>query len=443
MEQLFIADITIEKVRHLENIRIPLSGEKRKHLILTGCNGSGKTSLLEVLAHYLNAMATSNDINHANKNMDMWEKALTELKRKGEKSGATIEAENGLKYWKEKREGLKGGLDIEFNSPAKDTIRYVFEKGWFVLGYYRDERTFHAEISKHVEKVELKDRYSMTDNIRQEFVKYLVDRQVTGALAGNKGNTEKAKAIKNWFRKLERLLGEIFRDPDLKLIFDEDTFNFTISQKGREPFDFNTVSSGFSAVLDIVLDLILRMEKATNSSFVFDVPGIVLIDEIEIHLHLEMQKNILRLLTTVFPNIQFIISTHSPFILNSLRDVVIYDLERQLLVQDGLENIPYSGIVEGYFHADEMSYKLEEKFKRYKELVGKAHLTEDQLEEIGDLELYLDEIPDYLALNITTEYQRLKLEYEKREDFHDKCYKGNFFPAGGRKRGGVREKHQG
>ena len=83
MEQLFIADITIEKVRHLENIRIPLSGEKRKHLILTGCNGSGKTSLLEVLAHYLNAMATSNDINHANKNMDMWEKALTELKRKG------------------------------------------------------------------------------------------------------------------------------------------------------------------------------------------------------------------------------------------------------------------------------------------------------------------------------------------------------------------------
>ncbi len=338
---------------------------------------------------------------------------------------------------------MKGGLDIEFNSPAKDTIRYVFEKGWFVLGYYRDERTFHAEISKHVEKVELKDRYFMTDNIRQEFVKYLVDRQVTGALAGNKGNTEKAKAIKNWFRKLERLLGEIFRDPDLKLIFDEDTFNFTISQKGREPFDFNTVSSGFSAVLDIVLDLILRMEKATNSSFVFDVPGIVLIDEIEIHLHLEMQKNILRLLTTVFPNIQFIISTHSPFILNSLRDVVIYDLERQLLVQDGLENIPYSGIVEGYFHADEMSYKLEEKFKRYKELVGKAHLTEDQLEEIGDLELYLDEIPDYLALNITTEYQRLKLEYEKRDDFHDKCYKGNFFPAGGRKRGGVREKHQG
>lgn len=40
----------------------------------------------------------------------------------------------------------------------------------------------------------------------------------------------------------------------------------------------------------------------------------------------------MKLLTTVFPNIQFIVSSHSPFILNSLDDVVIYDLEKHLLV---------------------------------------------------------------------------------------------------------------
>ena len=47
MEQTFLTDIKIEKVRHLENISIPLGTEKRKHLILTGKNGSGKTSVLE------------------------------------------------------------------------------------------------------------------------------------------------------------------------------------------------------------------------------------------------------------------------------------------------------------------------------------------------------------------------------------------------------------
>lgn len=60
-----------------------------------------------------------------------------------------------------------------------------------------------------------------------------------------------------------------------------------------------------------------------------------------------MQKTILNLLTTIFPNIQFIMSTHSPFILNSLQNVVIYDLENNTLVKNGLSNVSYSGIVEG------------------------------------------------------------------------------------------------
>lgn len=142
----------------------------------------------------------------------------------------------------------------------------------------------------------------------------------------------------------------------------------------------------------------------------------MLIDEIETHLHLDMQKNILELLTTVFPNIQFVISTHSPFILNSLENAVIYDLEKNITVQDGLSNVPYSGIVEGYFNANVMSNILKEKYERYKELVYKEELIDDDFEEIAELEMFLNEIPDYLALDITTEYQRIKMEFENRED---------------------------
>lgn len=53
MEQFFIRNLTIKKVRHLKNISIPLSEEKIRHLILTGKNGSGKTSAVEALAGYL------------------------------------------------------------------------------------------------------------------------------------------------------------------------------------------------------------------------------------------------------------------------------------------------------------------------------------------------------------------------------------------------------
>jgi len=160
----------------------------------------------------------------------------------------------------------------------------------------------------------------------------------------------------------------------------------------------------------------MRMGKATNRTFDYTVPGIVLVDEIESHLHLELRKNILELLTSMFPNIQFIVSTHSPFVLNSMENVVIYDLENHVRVNGGLVDIPYSGVVEGYFKADLMSKTLKEKFNRYKMLVKKENLTDDDFEEIADLELFLNEIPDFLALNISTEYQQLKMEFAGRED---------------------------
>ena len=90
------------------------------------------------------------------------------------------------------------------------------------------------------------------------------------------------------------------------------------------------------------------MESQSDRKFDFSVAGIVLIDEIETHLHLELQRKILDLLTSIFPNIQFILSTHSPFIINSVDNAVIYDLEKNLLVENGLSDVPYAGIVEGY-----------------------------------------------------------------------------------------------
>ena len=53
MEKYFITDMEIEKVRHLININIPLDKEQPKHLILTGKNGSGKTSVLLALSNFL------------------------------------------------------------------------------------------------------------------------------------------------------------------------------------------------------------------------------------------------------------------------------------------------------------------------------------------------------------------------------------------------------
>lgn len=376
MEKIFISNIKINKVRHLENIEIKLSDQEAKHLIITGKNGSGKTSLLNSIATFLGSITNSDD--------------------------PIIEE-------------TSAGIMLDLNCSLED-VRQEFQQGHFIVAYYKADRVFRAQVPKHVEKVELKNDYTIDETPRDDFIKYLLDLKMTQALAASNGKEEKAGKIKAWFECFEKLLQTIFEDDFLKLEFDEDTFKFKIIMNGREPFDFNTLSSGFAAVLDVVVDVIIRMEKQITTVFDFSIPGIVLIDEIETHLHLALQKKILGLLTTIFPNVQFIVSTHSPFVINSIENAIIYDLEKHLLVTNGLSNVPYAGIVEGYFDSDTMSNSLKEKFERYKILVNKKELSDDDFEKISELEMYLDEIPDYLALNITTEYQRLKLALRSRED---------------------------
>lgn len=412
MEKAFITSLTIKHVRHLKDITISLSNEKMKHLIFTGKNGSGKTSVLEALADSLkeeNIVRLESFYNR----LKSYEKELLKWQKK--EKADVIRDESYMQNLRKDISDTKGRIEVWFNQ-SFDAIGRGLNEGEFILAYYKAERVFQAEVPKHIEKVELQKTYAITEAPGRTFIRYLLDLKATEAFARSTGKDEKANEINRWFIKLQELLRKIFSDDSLELIFEEDTFSFHIKEAGKDLFDFNTLSGGYAAVLDIVLDMIIRMEKKTKRSFDFNVPGIVLVDEIETHLHIELQKTILELLTTIFPNVQFIVSTHSPFILSSIPDAVIYDLEKNILVENGLADIPYGGIVEGYFQSSELSKTLEEKFARYKLLVRKPNLTDDDFEEITKLEMFLNEIPDYLALDITTEYQRLKLELESRED---------------------------
>lgn len=227
-------------------------------------------------------------------------------------------------------------------------------------------------------------------------------------LAKMNGKDEKAGKITEWFDEFDKLLKKIFDDHTARLTFDEDTLHFSIQIENRLSFDFMTLSSGYAAIMYIIVNLILEMDKVLDANFDLSMPGIVFIDEIEAHLHLDMQRKILPLLIKLFPNVQFIVSTNSPFVVNSIENAVIYDLDSEILAADGLCNIPYAGIVNGYFNVNEMSQVLQRKYERYCILANKESLTDDDYDEISELELYLNKIPDFLALNITAEYNRLK-----------------------------------
>ena len=221
----------------------------------------------------------------------------------------------------------------------------------------------------------------------------------------NAALTKRIRDIDNWFDRFTKVLRDIYNDASLKLRFDINTQQFAIILPDRDPFALDCMSMGYAAIFDIVGDLMMRMESQHS----YELEGIVLIDEIETHLHVELQRAIVPILTELFPNLQFVLTTHSPFILSSTPNSVVYDLESGRYVPDGLTCYPYDGIVDGYFKADILSNELREKFEEYKKLV----LSEDRrsnLARIAELEYYLDKVPAFLSLDFSVEYHQLQLE---------------------------------
>ena len=413
----FITKIHIDQVRHLKNIDIEISPYKRKHLILTGKNGSGKTSLLTAIKKNLQAIneCTRKEILQGNVERIAFFEA--ELKRNDASDEEKAQTAETLSFLRKQNKSISDGVALYFN--AEDDLETQYFEGKFITAFFPADRLTKISIPRGVEDVKLKSTYSVGDRPVTELVKYLVHLKTQQAYAQNEEDIITEKRIKDWFAQFEKAIRELIDDDSISLKYDYKNYNFLINQKGKNSFGFDQLSDGYSAAIYILADLLMRMDQGwllNNTLLDTSIEGIVLIDEIETHLHLELQKTILPFLTKMFPNLQFIVTTHSPFVVNSLEDVVIYDLENKTLVTGGLSNVTYEGIVEGYFRADTLSVILRNKFERYKCLVKKCLLSDDEYDEIMGLEQYLDEIPDYLSIGIAEEYGKLKLEFQNRED---------------------------
>ncbi len=411
VDKTFMTELRINHVRHLKDITIPLSESQPKHLILTGKNGSGKTSVLKSAVDFLSYAVSDNFVIQSDclENIAFDEQRLQTASNSESGKLACEGIRNSIAHWNKFLSHWADGVVLAF--PSYLNLREKYLKGEYILAYYGDDREIKVQISKNIEKVDLQDVYSLQDHPSKQLVKYLVNLKTTEAFAKTNGNEARAAEIHAWFDRFQNVLRSIYSDDTLELKFDIETFAFTICQAGHDPFDFTTLSMGYAAVFDIIGDLIMRMESKHR----YDLEGLVLIDEIETHLHVDLQKKIVPILTQLFPNIQFVLTTHSPFILNSTANAVVYDLEKKLLVKDGLTDLPYEGVVEGYFDTDLLSAELRQKFTEYKRIVQKATLTDEDFARASELETYLDEVPDYLALDFSEEYSRLKLELMNRE----------------------------
>lgn len=377
----FITSIHINEVRHLKNIEIKLNSKERQHLILTGKNGSGKTSVLQAIKGQLLAI---NDCFFSSRKFyyDFYKQKKSLISEK-------ISNDILARY--------NTGVELEFLGWGE--IDNLYEKGDFVTAYFAADRS-NSQIRRAfgVEDIKLEENYPIDSSPLNILLKYMVHLKTQQAYARNEDDLKTEIKIAEWFSRFRDALKILLDDDSIKLRYDYKNYNFLIEQSGRNPYGLDELSDGYSAIIGIVADLILRMDRnwlLKGELSGYDAEGVVLIDELETHLHVELQRKILPFLTEFFPRIQFIVTTHSAYILNSISNACIYDLEKQVQFTD-FSSYTVDDIAEGYLDAEAYSEEMQKKAKRYKELYGRTNLSDEERAERAELRVELNDAKEVL-----------------------------------------------
>lgn len=378
----YIKKIHINELFHLRNIDIPIANKKAPHLIITGKNGSGKTVLLNAIADFLDNISDN---------------TILGVRKVGEKLDISIEHQQ------------IDMMEINLDFLNATELIYSYQNGDFIMAFYEAARKVKMDEPRNPTKPVLANHAPIRKTSTNQFLNFLSDLKIQEALARNENQINDADEINKWFVDFTGILHQIFQDDDLHLKFNYKDYSFHILSHGKE-FKFTELSDGYAAILDIVVDLILKMQSKNSLTRAYKKKGIVLIDEVETHLHLEMQKMIMPILTKVFPNIQFIVTTHSPFVLNSLENAVAYDLEHQEVISD-LPQYSYEALAEGYFGVSSESSYMKMQLEKLANLLQKGKLTDLDKYEIRLLIADLDKVPESVSPNIVGDYFAIKTKY--------------------------------
>lgn len=309
-----------------------------RHIIITGKNGTGKTTILNRVAFYLNEYKNGKNKAQGVQQLKSW-----------------INNNPGHSAHKNWQQQLKEYSDIDLfflegseENKLKDVNQYIFS---FFKAHRRVELKEVVTVSQETQFVDELKKQNDSEKFAAHFKQYLVNKKVYEAFDFMKERKESVSQNQLFFLNLTKILRSVFGDDNLELEFVQESFEFYIQLSGGRRMTFNQLSEGFSAFISILMDLLMRVDlmRKLKADYSFNPEGIVLIDEPETHFHIAMQYEILPLLTELFPKIQFIVATHSPAVISSISNAVVFDLSSQKEVSGWQAGSSYSELMISHF----------------------------------------------------------------------------------------------
>ncbi|HDV5498739.1 AAA family ATPase [Vibrio cholerae] len=183
-----------------------------------------------------------------------------------------------------------------------------------------------------------------------------------------------------------------------------------VVKKDGQEFSVLQLSQGEKSVLALIADIARRLTMLNPSlANPLEGSGLVLIDEVDLHLHPSWQQKIMQRLESTFPNLQFIVTTHSPQVCHTLDSDNIWLLKdgKKFNAPKGVRGAVSSWVLKNLFYVEERppEDEITKLFNKYKELVyADKYDSEEALnarkvlidnfgkdyDEIVELDLYIE-----------------------------------------------------
>lgn len=372
------------EIKHagIANINIPLN---KRNLIITGRNGSGKTSFLNLLSDKIKLHLAS-EILGLDKYQNELNSAIEQQKRYPAGSFDHNNHQSHIDYLQARVRRINDGLRLELEQENDFISKY--EKFNAIFVFFKAMRIASIIETKHTTSIEdeIKNaihslKQNQDANFGNKIEQHLVNIKVNQSLAITEDNDIiQADKFQKWFDEFDGHLKFLFENDSAKLVFNRQKYKFKISLDDRE-FDFQTLSSGYLAIFDILADLLVRSEffEITPDQ----LQGIVIIDEIDAHLHISLQKKILPFFIKLFPHLQFIVSTHSPFVITTKTEkTVVYDISSGNFIDDNLSQYSYESVIKGLFHVNPESSEVSNSIGELGSLLNKSSINFDAIRVI-------------------------------------------------------------
>lgn len=414
-----IHHLDIENFRGIEHLSFDLHPQFN---LLIGENGSGKTAILEALTVAMGSffvgikgadsrLIRDNDIRiFRTLEGSMEFSPETVITAKGQINGDPAIA------WARVRLGINGKTRYKDVSDLKKISSKIYRSltdssrttalDLPVLAYYSTARLW----KEGRENVKPKDEKKSARNIPSRLRGYKDALQTNSTFAimlkwfEGKFSALRVKGESSY--QLEAVRSAIVRNiPGCKNVyweFDPDKIKtLYIEFENGEDLPFSYLSDGYRNLLAVFADIAYRC-VTLNPHFGAEAPaksvGIVLIDELDLHLHPAWQKSIIKQLKDTFPKMQFVATTHSPFIIQGTENGEVIKLDRNVALHLlGANKLGIEDIAEDFQDVElpQLSLKREamyEAAEEYYKLLNEANPQKLQPQKLASLKARLDEL---------------------------------------------------